>query len=457
MGAPEDRRSPGPPLQEGSAALVQRLRSMGLEVRGVPGTQTAIVTLPFGAEPLLGPDGPLSVRSVRFATVGADRIKCLEPACLFRLPLVGVGACGDAASLEVRIRAAWNARMTALRRVRDSLARIGVTPEDEARGSVVAFEIGSGEAGCRARAVEPGRVILPGRGPLGGVALTEPADRAMAIDASLGSAVDLEISITNRLEQLGRAAARRAERQRFEAVREDAGAADAPRARRPRLLLVGPRLGARPTLAESLRVRGFEVALASGGDDALAAFSQRSFELVFVDALLGRDEGLELVPALRGLAGIARLPVILVDDHARPQRREAARRAGASGYLVHPLDAGHIAPGMRTLLSAPKRRFSRYPRRIGVRVGSTGPRGYTTAIGRMGMFLCTGAERPLHGVDRYELWLPELGSRLRVEAETVYRIPMAEGTSPGVGLIFRRFEDGDEATWIRWLSAFRPG
>lgn len=429
---------------------------MGLEMRAVPGTRTAVVTLPFGAEPLLGPDGPLTLRAVRFATVGTDRIKCLEPGFLFQLPLVAVGSCGDAASLEVRIRAAWNARMTALSRVRDSLARIGVTPRGEARGSVVAFEIGSGDAGCRARAVEPGRVILPGRGPLSGVALTEPEDRVMAIDASLDSAVDLEISVTNRLEQLGRAAVRRAENRRFEAVREDGGAAVAPRARRPRVLLVGPRLGARPTLAEALRVRGFEVALAPGGDDALAAFAHRTFELVFADTLLGRDEGLDLVPALRGLAGIERLPVVLVDDQARPQRRDAARRAGAAGYLVHPLDVGHIAPGMQALLGAPKRRFSRYPRRIGVRAGSAGPRGYTTAIGRMGMFLCTAAERPLHDVDRYELWLPELGSRLRVEAETVYRIPMAEGTSPGVGLLFRRFEDGDEAAWIRWLSAFRP-
>jgi hypothetical protein len=112
---------------------------------------------------------------------------------------------------------------------------------------------------------------------------------------------------------------------------------------------------------------------------------------------------------------------------------------------------------MLELLRAPKRRFLRFPRRIGVRMGSAGPRGYTTAIGRLGMFLCTGAERPLHAVDRYELWIPELGSRLRVEAETVYRLPMAEGNSPGVGLHFRHFEGADEVTWIGWLSALRAG
>jgi two-component system chemotaxis response regulator CheY len=218
------------------------------------------------------------------------------------------------------------------------------------------------------------------------------------------------------------------------------------------VLLVGPRLAGRSSLSEALRVRGFHVAAAPGGDEALAAFNRCSFEMVFTDAALGREEGLDLLPALRSLAGIAQLPMILVDDQPRPQRREAARRAGAAGYLVHPLDVQRIAPGMRELLRVPKRRFSRFTRRIGVRMGSAGPRGYTTAIGRMGMFLCASAERALHAVDRYELWIPELGSRLRVEAETVYRIPMADGTSTGVGLCFRDFEGADERIWIEWLS-----
>jgi len=59
-------------------------------------------------------------------------------------------------------------------------------------------------------------------------------------------------------------------------------------------------------------------------------------DLVLAESHLGRFEGVELIPELRTSPGVEEIPVVIVDGELRPERREAARRAGAAGYLVLP-------------------------------------------------------------------------------------------------------------------------
>jgi two-component system chemotaxis response regulator CheY len=445
MGEAEDRR--------GQKLVLRRLERLGIAAEFLPGRRSVIASLPLGTAPFTTLEGPCYFERVRFATVGPSQIKCLEPLPFFHLPQVNIAGCTDASQIEQKIRASWSARTEALRKARESLRRLGVEAESEQGGTLLAFAIGVDDDSARVRCNRAGQVVLPARGPLAGKPLRRLEDRLFAVDPGHGSAVELEIAITGRLEQLARAEERLADQRRLELAEERSRPKTEIQGRRNRILLVGPRLSKDPSFAEGLRERGYDVARAHTATEALAAFDSRSFEVVFSDTNLGRCEGIELIPAVQTLAGIGRLPIVLVDDRMRPPRREASRRMGAAGYLVHPLEASRIAPTLARMLDTPKsRRFKRYHRRLAVHWRGSQHGAFTTAIGRMGMFVCTDRNSQARTLERCELTLPELGETLRLEVEALYRLRGAPSGSPGVGLRFHSFPDDNESTLIDYLG-----
>lgn len=445
MGEAEDRR--------GQKLVLRRLEGLGIAAEFLPGRRSVIASLALGTAPFTTLEGPRYFERVRFVTVGPSQIKCLEPPPFFQLPLVNIAGCTDASQIEQKIRASWSARTEALRKARESLRRLGVEAESEQGGTLLAFAIGVDDDSARVRCNRPGQVVLPARGPLAGKPLRRLEDRLFAVDPGHGSAVELEIAITGRLEELARAEDRLADQRRLVLAEERSQPKNQIQGRRNRILLVGPRLSKDPSFAEGLRVRGYEVARAQTATEALAAFDSRSFEVVFSDTNLGRCEGIELIPAVHTLAGIQRLPIVLVDDRMRPPRREASRRMGAAGYLVHPLEASRIAPTLARMLKTPKkRRFNRYQRRLAVHWRGSQNGSFTTAIGRMGMFVCTDRSSPTRTLERCELTLPELGETLRLEVEALYRLRGAPSGRPGVGLRFHSFPDDNESTLIDYLG-----
>jgi CheY-like chemotaxis protein len=215
---------------------------------------------------------------------------------------------------------------------------------------------------------------------------------------------------------------------------------------------VGPLLGRDLELIAGLRRLGHRTRVEYSIRDALDAFTSQSFELVLADTHIGRAEGMELVPALAELPGIERLPVVLVDERSRESVREAARRIGAAGYLAHPVDASRISSGLaRLLLGRGQRRFVRLGQRLAVRRDGLDP-GFTTAIARLGLCVRTPRELRAGSTHRWTIGLPELGKALRVDAQTVYRIPAAGPEDPIAGLRIRAFPDRDEPLWIDYLT-----
>jgi CheY-like chemotaxis protein len=425
--------------------LQRRFRAMGLEAGLLAGGRSVLVTLPVGPEPFETPQGPRRLRALRFYTVGHDRIKCLAPLALFHVPLTRIVDCETAGQLEARVRAAWSERMRGLARTRTWLDERGVAAESPAGAPMWSFPLGLEDARARGLAVEPGRVILPSRGPLSGIALPRGEDRVFEPDAGCRSAIDLELAATARLEQLAR------ERRRHPLHR---GAdADLPARRLARLvpaLVVGARLAADRGLHEALRRRGFVVEAARGAGDALQAFRQRTFEVVLAEARLDRGDGSELIPALRAEPGILDVPVALVDDRPREGRRSAADAAGAAAYWAGPLEGPEIADALAGIAATDRRRFARYDRAISVSWPGCPAPGVTASVGRGGVFLKTPA--PELARQRFALHLPETGVTLCVDAEPIYRLPTAALGPDGFGLRFCGFEPGTERAWIDYVA-----
>jgi two-component system chemotaxis response regulator CheY len=429
--------------------LERRFREMGLEAGVLPGGRAVVATLPLGPMPFETPEGPRVLRAVRFYTIGHDRIKCMAPRALFHLPPIRVLDCEKATELEARIRETWNQRLALLRDARRWLDRLGVDVDVPQGAPQWCFSLGLDDPRARAAVVEPGKVILPSRGPLSGLALPDPAERVFAPDAGCHSATDLEIAVTVRLEAL----ARRKRETSARRVVEDG--ADLPAPRTPRgmpLLLVGSHLGSASALQESLRLRGFDVVCTTSAAASIEAFRLHSFELVLAETRLDRGDGIELVPALRALPGILDLPVVLFDERPSEHRRSSARAAGASGYLSGPIDAARLAAALAHLASERRRRrFARFERALSVSWPGCENPAVTTEIGRGGCLLRGSTAAPARG--RFALHLPETGKTLHVEAEVMYRLgELKPGPNAGDGLRFCGFDDGDEPAWIDYLA-----
>lgn len=441
MGEAEERR--------GQKLLLRRLREMGIEARPLAGGRTLVGELPLRGAPFPTPEGARSFSRLRFATVGPQHLKCLEPLALFHLPLVAIGGCTSAESVEDRVRAAWSRHQETLRAACARLDELGASWEVE-EDAVLAVPMETGP-GARARLLSLRRIVLPTPGPLERTPLGRAEERLFAAPMDLEGAIDLELAITTQLEALARRAARSdaARRLHLPELPAPRPLLEPPRPGR-RILLVGARLARERALAQALTVRGYQVARARSAPEALQAFARSSFDVVLADAQLGREEGVELVPALHALPGVCSIPVVLVDDRMRPSRRDAARQAGAAGYLAHPIDLERIAPGLGRMADGHRgRRFVRVPLRVGVDFDEGAEGGVSIEASRRGLFVRTDRSSQEGEHLRLRLALPGLARTVPVEAQTVYRVEAAGARDPGLGLRIARFAHAeDEAEWI---------
>lgn len=433
--------------------MLRRLQDMGLRAQLMPGGRCVLARMRLQRQTFDTPTAPLVIDEVTFATVGTDRAKCLRPQALFQLPMLQIRDCRDATAIEALIHLAWQRHWVQLSKTKGWLQAIGAHPVLEEERSVVAFPLGGEDPKALGRMIEPHRAILPSRGVLSGIALQRVDDRVLELDPSIQSSIDLEMNVTTRLEQLAQLDRRLDGQQRRANVEPEPSIVVTDDARRAEVMLVGPRIGQDRSCIDALRARGFRVESVAGPREAVAAFDRCSPELVLADVQLGRSEGTELIQLLRGIPGIEEVPVVLIDAHKRPERREVAKRIGAAGYLVHPLDIEEIAPRLDRIVNEPRRRrFTRYNERLAVTIHGRQDACVTTSIGRGGMFLATDEDLPTSTLHECQLTLPGTGSRLRVEGEILYRARTYEMSSSALGVRFRRFPDSDQPLLISYLK-----
>jgi DNA-binding NtrC family response regulator len=103
-----------------------------------------------------------------------------------------------------------------------------------------------------------------------------------------------------------------------------------------RVLLVDDEAEFVEALAERLRARDLEVTTASGGNEALDAASERSFDAIVLDMAMPGMDGLETLENL--LTINPDLQVILLTGRATLEQAATAIRIGALDLLEKPAD-----------------------------------------------------------------------------------------------------------------------
>jgi two-component system response regulator MprA len=115
-----------------------------------------------------------------------------------------------------------------------------------------------------------------------------------------------------------------------------------------RILVVDDERAVREAIERALRLEGYEVEVASDGQQALLSIAARSVDAIVLDILMPVMDGIETCRALRRMGN--RTPVLMLTARHDVDDRVAGLDAGADDYLVKPFALEELLARLRALL-----------------------------------------------------------------------------------------------------------
>lgn len=105
---------------------------------------------------------------------------------------------------------------------------------------------------------------------------------------------------------------------------------------KPVILLIDDEKAYAEVIKEALIPMGVDVHIACNAMETMLVMQQISPDLILLDVMMPEVDGLTLLRWLRDNSRDKNMPIHIVSAKARPEDRDAALRAGASGFLAKP-------------------------------------------------------------------------------------------------------------------------
>lgn len=118
-----------------------------------------------------------------------------------------------------------------------------------------------------------------------------------------------------------------------------------------RILVVDDEMYIVNILDFTLAGEGWEVVSANNGEDALRTLLKFEPDLVILDVMMPRIDGVEVCRAIKAREESADTPVIMLSAKDREKDKEEALEAGADLYLTKPFSPGRLVAEIRNLLN----------------------------------------------------------------------------------------------------------
>jgi DNA-binding response OmpR family regulator len=118
----------------------------------------------------------------------------------------------------------------------------------------------------------------------------------------------------------------------------------------PRILVVDDNEMNRDILVTRLDTQGYELLQAADGEEALAAATQHLPDLILLDVMMPKIDGMEVCRRLKGDPQLPFMPIILVTAKAASADVVAGLEAGADEYLTKPIDQMALVARVKSVL-----------------------------------------------------------------------------------------------------------
>jgi len=116
------------------------------------------------------------------------------------------------------------------------------------------------------------------------------------------------------------------------------------------VLTVDDSASVRQMVSFTLRKAGYEVAEACDGRAGLESAGRQKFDLIITDLNMPQMDGIAMIAAVRKLPGYAFTPVLMLTTESQPEKNDAGRKAGATGWIVKPFQAEQLLAVLQKLV-----------------------------------------------------------------------------------------------------------
>ncbi len=121
--------------------------------------------------------------------------------------------------------------------------------------------------------------------------------------------------------------------------------------RSPRILLVDDEQPIQTLLSFPLQRDGYDVVTVADGRDALARFGEQHFDLVVLDLMLPKMDGLEVCRRLRSQAGNGKtVPIIMLTARSEEIDKVLGLELGADDYITKPFSVREFRSRVKAAL-----------------------------------------------------------------------------------------------------------
>ncbi|MBT8339027.1 MAG: response regulator [Desulfatitalea sp.] len=117
-----------------------------------------------------------------------------------------------------------------------------------------------------------------------------------------------------------------------------------------KILAVDDSASVRQMVSFTLKGAGYEVLECCDGQDALNKITGTGVQMVVTDLNMPNMNGLELIQALRAKPECKFMPIIFLTTESQPEKKEAAKAAGATGWIVKPFKPEQLLAVVKKLL-----------------------------------------------------------------------------------------------------------
>jgi DNA-binding response OmpR family regulator len=104
-------------------------------------------------------------------------------------------------------------------------------------------------------------------------------------------------------------------------------------------------------LALNFEMEGYSVATASDGAEALDSIAARRPDVVVLDVMMPKVDGIEVVRRMKADATTAAVPVLLLSARAQAKDVSEGLEAGADAYMTKPFDPADLLDRVASLLN----------------------------------------------------------------------------------------------------------
>jgi class 3 adenylate cyclase len=118
----------------------------------------------------------------------------------------------------------------------------------------------------------------------------------------------------------------------------------------PRILIVDDNEANRDILITRLTAHGYELLEAADGEEALEAARRHLPDLILLDVMMPKLDGIEVCRRLKGDADLPFMPIILVTARADSKDVVSGLEAGADEYLTKPVDQTALVARVKSVL-----------------------------------------------------------------------------------------------------------